>query len=70
MPTEGIGRSADDLARSSFTMQMGKLLILVIALSALAGCAKYYHMPLILNRTRRSRLLRGKDGMNVLRRSN
>jgi len=51
-------------------MQMGKLLILVIALSALAGFAKYYHMPQILNRTRRSRLMRGKDGMNVLRRSN
>ena len=26
-------------------MQMGKLLIAVIALSALAGCAKCYHMP-------------------------
>jgi|GEM_PF-4213902 len=26
-------------------MRIGKLLIVVIALSALAGCAKYYHMP-------------------------
>jgi hypothetical protein len=29
----------------SFTMRIGKLLIVVIALSALAGCARYYHMP-------------------------
>jgi hypothetical protein len=32
-------------SRRSVTMHIGKLVILVIALSALAGCATYYHMP-------------------------